>query len=203
MKIPSNLATNISKLLRKGLIEPINSLGEEQFQITGSGWKVIEYLLSSADKSKEPKVSAATIKMKRISEITDASEKDYLEEAMKCLEVGAQRGAIIMSWIASMSHIAGIVDKIGFGPFEKAYRARFPDSRTRKATRKEDLEYYHENDIIQICEDLGIFDRSEKRTLMEDCLGLRNRCAHPGNFSPGPEKVNAYLEDIFSIVFPK
>ena len=47
-----------------------------------------------------------------------------------------------------------------------------------------------------------LLDISEyQRSVLEDCLNLRNKCGHPRKYKIGEKKVSSFIEDLVGIVF--
>ena len=57
-----------------------------------------------------------------------------------------------------------------------------------------------DGDLIQVAQDLSVYDKSEKKRLGE-ALDLRNDCGHPVRYKPGEKRVSSFIEDLTSIVF--
>jgi hypothetical protein len=74
------------------------------------------------------------------------------------------------------------------------------DPKARAIARLEDFAYVKEVTQLLAAQTLGLLDKNE-RSILEDGLSLRNKCAHPGNYSPGVKKVGAFVEDIAGVAF--
>jgi hypothetical protein len=129
--------------------------------------------------------------------IADADQRDYLEEALKCLGVGAYRGAVLMGWEACMDNLYVKIEQAGLGAFHQACTQFIKKPRAVKT--KNDLEYYKDSELLKAAERLGLFDRNV-RAALERQLGLRNRCGHPGDVKPRIHTVNAFFEEIIQYV---
>lgn len=202
VKIPSNLYQNISRLVRRGDLDPIEGEGPPAYKIADAGrTRIVE--ITEQDSIKNHLTPATKTLRQSLGGITDSLERDYVAEALDCHEIGASRAAVVMSWIAVVQHLRLLIERKGIQVYERAYRARYHTSKTRIATKRDDLAYFDDSKLIQVCEDIGLLDRNERIVLTNECLGLRNKCAHPSKFRPGPLKVNAFFEDVASIVLSK
>lgn len=132
-----------------------------------------------------------------ISKIPTEDEKDYFNEAAKCLKVGALRAAVILIWEAAIRNIQQRCLKYQTS-LNQALKTHYP--KAKQVDSIEDFAYIKESLVIEASNDIGIFDKNEKATL-KDCLDLRNHCGHPSNYSPGTQKVMAYIEDIVRILY--
>ena len=129
--------------------------------------------------------------------IADADERDYLEEALKCLGVGAYRGAVLMGWAATINNLHAKIEKAGFGAFHQACAQFMKKPRPVKA--RADLEYFKDWEILLAVEKMGLFDRNVRAALGVQ-LDVRNRCGHPGEVKPQIHVVNAFFEEIIQYV---
>jgi hypothetical protein len=66
----------------------------------------------------------------------------------------------------------------------------------------DDLSKYKESTILNAAMTIGLYDRNQK-SILEECLKLRNRCSHPGKYRPGDLAVAAYIENLIRTVFVK
>jgi hypothetical protein len=74
------------------------------------------------------------------------------------------------------------------------------DPKARSFSGIDDFAYIKENVQLLAAQTLGMFDKNQ-RSVLQDALDLRNKCAHPGKYSPGEKKVSAFVEDIVKVVF--
>jgi hypothetical protein len=132
--------------------------------------------------------------------ISEDTMRDYIEEAIKCLQVDAKRAAVVFLW-------AGAVATLREAAWAKARRPTDIDTAlkahnrsARKFTKKGDFDYVNDASLLQLCFDVGVLDRSEKKQLGQ-ALDLRNDCGHPVKYRPGEKKVSSFIEDVVSIVF--
>lgn len=134
--------------------------------------------------------------------IKKQDEKEFIEEAINCLKVESGRSTIIMLWCGTLYKIYHKIESKGFNNFNIEYLKRYVNKNNKPSPIKkiDDFEYYPDSEVLLICEDLGIFDRSQRRVL-EDCLKLRNMCSHPGKYKPKEHKINSFIEDILENVF--
>jgi hypothetical protein len=133
-----------------------------------------------------------------VTKITDHNVRDYLAEALKCLQVGALRACVVFIWTAGIRTIQ--TDAMAKGPSTVTSAIQKNDPKARAVKSIDDFSYIKDMTTLLAAKDLGILDKSEKDTLIE-ALNLRNRCGHPGKYRPGVKKVSAFVEDITTIVF--
>lgn len=133
-----------------------------------------------------------------IAKVPDPDVRDYLEEAVKCLKVGAFRACVVFLWSAAIRTIQS--DLMAKGGKAVAAAVQKHDAKARAVKSLNDFAYIKDATTLLAAKELGILDKNEKDTLTE-ALNLRNRCGHPGKYRPGVKKVSAFVEDISSIVF--
>jgi site-specific recombinase XerD len=133
-----------------------------------------------------------------LNDVKDKDEKDYLIESIKCLETGALRSGIVFAWVAAIRNIHGQMVKHGHRTLNVAIKKHSPNAIDVKTI--DDFLYIKDSVTLKAALDLDIFDKSEKDVL-EECLNLRNKCGHPGQYKPRPLKAMAFLEDLITIVF--
>jgi site-specific recombinase XerD len=129
--------------------------------------------------------------------ISDDDERNYFYEAIDCFGCGALRAGVIMVWIAAMRNIQMQCLK-SIDLLNTAIVRHFP--KARNVDTVEDFAYIRDDVILKAAHDLGRFDKNETAQLQE-CLTLRNQCAHPGNYSPGIHKVQSFVEVIIQMFY--
>lgn len=130
--------------------------------------------------------------------IGDSEVRSYIEEAIKCLQVGALRAAIVFVWVAAIRQIQ--TELIGKGGAAVTAAVQTHDKKAGTVKTIEDFAYVKEVTQLLAAKDLGLYDKSEKDTLV-DALNLRNKCGHPSHYEPGIKKAAAFIEDVVGVVF--
>jgi len=140
-----------------------------------------------------------------IAKIQEKEEREFAFDAISCLAIHKRRPAIIMGWVLVMYSLYAKIKKIGFIKFNNAYNLRYgkKNPNFKQIKKLDDFEYFPDQEVIFICEDIGIIDRNERRVLIEDCLKLRNMSSHPGKYNPGVKATELYFEKIIDIVLSK
>jgi hypothetical protein len=133
-----------------------------------------------------------------VAKIVDEGTRDYLEEAVRCLRADARRACIVFAWTGAIRVIHDQLLKAGNAALSAAIQKH--DARARPVSTMDHFAYIKDKTTLLAAQELGIFDKSEKDTLEEN-LGLRNRCGHPGKYQPREKKVASFIEDLVTIVF--
>ena len=133
-----------------------------------------------------------------ISTIGDADVCDYISEAVKCLQVNALRACVVFLWSGAVKKIRDDVFACGTTNVNSAISKH--DPRAKPVRKKDDLVLIKESTLLLVSQELGLFDKNQ-RSVLEDCLNLRNKCGHPGKYKVGPKKVSSYIEDLVGVLF--
>lgn len=138
---------------------------------------------------------------KKVSQLTNEDEKNYLLEAIQCFDSGALRAGIVITWIATMRNLQNKLLK--HHSLHSINTAIAKHVREPKPIRSiTDFAYILEGVQLKAACDLGEIEKSEK-IVLETCLDLRNNCGHPGQYKPEEFKALAFLEDVLTIIFNK
>jgi hypothetical protein len=122
-------------------------------------------------------------------------EQRFLAEAIACLEVKANRAAVVMVWLLTVDHLQRHVLAHGRPEFNAAWAAR-GDCRGRQITLQDDfLEIRDESTFIEILRSATIITK-DVRKILDEKLGFRNTCAHPNDIIVPESKVLAAIEDL-------
>ena len=199
-RIPGWAKVNVADVLNKAghLVDWASSDGGERlWSLTDSGTNYVRDLMNLPTGSVEVEHDAGTLEG-IITSLHDADVRNYLDEAVKCLRVGALRACVVFVWAAAVRQIQTEVIAKGSPAVTSAINKHDPKARAVKTI--DDFAYVKESTVLLAALDLAILDKNEKDALKE-ALDLRNRCGHPGKYRPGVKKVSAFVEDITSIVF--
>jgi DNA-binding MarR family transcriptional regulator len=191
---------NVTDVLTKSgaFVDTQTSQGTKRlWSLTDSGREYIRNLLSLPASDIEVEHDVGTLKG-LVAVVADPDVRNYLEEAVKCLQVGALRACVVFLWTASIRTIQ--IEMITKGPTAVNAAIKKHDPKARDVGRVDDFAYIKDAIALLAAKELEVLDKTQKDTLIE-ALNLRNRCGHPGKYRPGPKKVSAFVEDIISIVF--
>ncbi len=167
------------------------------WKLTPSGIEFIQKLLGLPPAVAEIEHDIGSLKT-ILDKIKDTEIRDYVEEALKCLQSGALRASVVFLWSGAIREIQKRL--LTTGPKRLNSAIRKFDSKARNVSKLEHFSYIKDSISILASMELDIFDKSQKDTL-EGSLNLRNSCGHPGKYKPGVKKVSSFIEDITSIVF--
>jgi hypothetical protein len=173
------------------------SLGHGRYTLTQNGMEYIKAEIPVEEEAEKIQQEISAKLCADVLKIVDKGEREYIEEAVRCLRVEAYRGAVLMGWAATMSNIHRKIEEAGLGQFNKKCKEFI--KKPRPVRQRSDLQYYRDTDILLAAERMGLFDRNV-RAALERHLDLRNDCGHPGQVNPQIHVVNAFFEEIIQYV---
>lgn len=197
---PGWAKVNIADVLSKcGALADTGGLDgtKRLWKLTQSGREYVRKLLGLPATEPEVEHDVGTLTA-LVAKVSDDDVRDYLEEALKCLQVGALRACVVFVWTAAARTIQTNVMTKGSKAATTAVQKH--DPKAHPVTKVDDFAHIKEAVLLLAAKELGLLDKNEKDTLTE-ALNLRNRCGHPTKYRPGVKKVSAFVEDIMSIVF--
>lgn len=130
--------------------------------------------------------------------ISNRVVRDYVQEGIRCLQIGAKRAAVVFLWAGGIRTLQERMLKRNTQSLNAALQKH--DSRARRVSKIDHFSYIKDRITLLAAQELDILDKSEKDTLQE-ALSLRNRCGHPAKYSPGEKKVSSFIEDMTQVVF--
>jgi hypothetical protein len=190
---------NVADVLNKSgfLVDTSGIQGKRRlWNLTDSGREHVRNILSLPKADVEVEHDVGTLAT-LVATVSDPDVRDYLEEALKCLQVGALRACVVFVWTAGIRTTQ--MRLMGKGATAVTAAVRAHDPKVKGVRTVDDFAYVKDATTLLVAKDLGILDKNEKDTLTE-ALNLRNRCGHPGKYRPGVKKVSAFVEDVTSIV---
>jgi hypothetical protein len=132
-------------------------------------------------------------------------ENEFLIEAVRCLEIGALRSAIIMIWNLTMDHLYTYIlnNPNNLDEFNQAL-SRNNAFRNRDFTIsiKDHFNDMKESQFIENCRSANIIS-NDVRKILDAKLGVRNTYAHPSNVGITKAKVVDFVEDLVNNILLK
>lgn len=199
-RAPGAAKVNVPDVLSKsGAFADTNGLSGKSrlWKLTESGRERVRTILGLPANEPEVEHDVGTLTT-ALAKVSDRDVREYLEEALKCLQVGALRPCVVSVWVGAARTIQNEMMKKGTVAVTAAVQKHDPKARQIKTV--DDFAYVKEAVQLLAAMDLGVLDKSQKDTLAY-ALNLRNECGHPSKYKPGVKKVSAFMEDVISIVF--
>ena len=199
-RAPSWSKANVPDILAKSghyVDTPGTQDSKRLWSLTSSGNDYVRELLNLP--SAEPELEHDAGSLEQIIEtIADTQIKGYLDESLKCLQIGALRACVVFLWSGAIRIIQNGLLSYGKTDLNNAIKKHDPKARNVKTI--DQFAYIKDKTVLLVSLELNMFDKNQKDTLQE-ALNLRNRCGHPGKYKPGVKKVSSFIEDLISIVF--
>lgn len=171
--------------------------GRLLWSLTDTGEKRVRELLDLPTAEPELEHDVGTLEVLS-ARIDDEQIRTYVQEGVKCLQVGALRASVVFLWTGAVATLREKVWSSGARAIDAAVKVHNP--RAPDFKKKDDFAYVRDATLLQIAQDLSVIDKTEKQRLAE-ALDLRNGCGHPTKYSPGVKKVSGFIEDVAGIVF--
>ena len=131
--------------------------------------------------------------------IKSKESREFVEEAIKCLEADAYKAAVVFSWIGAISVLYDYVIAHRLTDFNN--EAKKHDAKWKVASTRDDLAKMKESEFLDILTLLSIIGKNVKEHLKNTCLNLRNSCGHPSSLKVGNYTVEAHIEFLIQNVF--
>jgi hypothetical protein len=130
------------------------------------------------------------------AKLPDLEEREYLEEALRCLKATAYRAAIVMCWNVAYDHLCDQIVKKHLNAFNTQLAAQFTKQKIVVSVR-EDFYEINEARVIEVSRSAGIVDKNVFAVL-DASLKTRNRAAHPSGSTFLQPQAENYILDLLN-----
>jgi hypothetical protein len=161
----------------------------------------------ASSQPQSPPVPYSAVSAESLGDLRELSRRvasqeasSFIDEALRCLEIGAFRAAAIMVWAGAVSELHDAAMQHGLEEFEAAARTINPKAHSLKKT--DDLQYYDDELLVRTMEKIGFLNRTQAGLLLQQ-LKRRNAYAHPSGVVPSIEEVRALIAELIRIVFSR
>lgn len=192
------------KRLPQYLSESASSRHPKYIRVSPGSYRLERGTFDTIDRkiNNEPtKVAVDAQLIKLVESIGDDDENSFLNEAVNCYRIQANRAAIIMIWIVTMNHLQKYIFAKHLSSFNAAF-ALNPEKKINKIMLFDDFSALPENKFIEITKSAGIIT-NDVRKLLDEKLGTRNSAAHPSNISISGHKATEFALDLISNILIK
>jgi hypothetical protein len=205
LKQPTDLGALLTSLCR-GKEAPLLRQKPRVYAVSLYGVNEVEAILPVS----APKVAGGTALLeatlpflqRTIAKVTDPQRRDFLAEAISCLEVGARRATVVLGWIAALDHLYDFVLQHHLPAFNTALSNQPGRLSKLRIGKKDDFGEMKDSEFITVCRSAGAIT-NDVRKLLDEKLGFRNSCAHPSSIAVGDSKVLSFVEDLVDNVIAK
>lgn len=171
---------------------PMVQMPDGRVALSVDGRSEVEAFLDGVAGIKPAKEALAALSPR----LTDGGERAFLNEAIRCLQVGAPRGAIVLAWALAVDHMQNHVLIHHLSGFNSAMAARADSNKNVVIAIKDDFERISgERVFIEVLRSAGIVT-NDVRKILDTQLGFRNTAAHASTVTVPESKVVAAIEDL-------
>lgn len=189
-----NLTRILNKLTRMG---ELNRVATTKYVISPRCWQRIVNKLTQS----EHRTNGTYLRLHdHARQISDSRNREFVEEAVECLEHRLYRAAVLLSWIGAISVLRNYVYEHELDCFNNELSRRQPKSKTIRA--ESDFSDIRESVFLDVLAAIAVIDQDIKRQLKE-CLTLRNSCGHPNLLKVEHYRVSAHIEVLILHVFAR
>lgn len=170
---------------------------------TNDGWELTKEgkaHAASLGADTGPVVTANASLRKCLTSISSPDAKEFIEEAVKCLEARYFRAAVVLSWVGAVSVLQQYVVTNKLNEFNAEALRRNPD--WKAARNADDIGRMKEATFLLVLESISVIGKNTKQEL-EECLKLRNATGHPTSLKYGESRVASHIEILILNVFSK
>jgi hypothetical protein len=200
-RVPRAKEINVARVLSDaGALVDTAGKAERGFNLwhlTGTGAKYVRETVGLPEEEFEVATDVTSLAT-AAKTISDPLAREFVEEAITCLQVGAMRAAVVFTWTGAVRVLHDHASALGSTAVEAAVQKH--DSRIKSVKKIEDFALVSDKCFLLASRDLALIDKGQW-TILQQALDLRNQCGHPSAYKPGPKKVSALVEDLISIVF--
>lgn len=193
--VPGNVSARLSEGLK---VKP------PKFVRTITGYRLQRHLRETLSKKLgvEPVTAQTSATLRGLEhKLPAGAEREFLNEAVKCFEAGANRAAIVMTWIMAMDHLFAHILAHRLSDFNDAL-SKDNGVKLRSVTKRDDFTEIKETRFIELCRAAGIIS-NDIRKILDQKLGTRNSCAHPSGVTINRSKVVDFIEDLVDNIIVK
>lgn len=186
------------------LSNSVKSKNGRYVKVKSGGYKLEHTAFKAIDSEmgNEPtRVAVSEQLVSLVEKIADEKERGFLEEAINCYRVQANRATIIMTWLVAMNHMHKYVFKNKLTEFNLAF-ATNPEKKMTKIVQLDDFSALTEDKFILLMKSANIISNDVRKLLVEK-LGTRNSAAHPSGVEITGHKATEFALDIVQNVLLK
>lgn len=202
---PANLNIRLSQL-SKGKKAPLVLLSAGTYSLSLFGVQEVDEFLESplpAGRETAAGIGAASKSLRElVGRMATDAERQFLAEAVACVQVGAKRAAVVMVWLLTVDHLYRYVLAEKLTEFNAALANRQDAKGLAIATKDDFTRIRDEKAFIETLVSANVISK-DVRKILDHELGFRNSCGHPADIFIPDGKVVASIEDLVHNVILK
>lgn len=198
-RLPGSRNVNVSQVLTSSgpWVDGVNDGGRMTWRLTETGSLAVREALGLPQERQESVLEVTTLKA-AASKLADSLSREFVEEGIACLQIGALRAAVVFVWTGAIRSLHDRAAALDWKTVNAAVQKHEPKAKV--LSKVDDFALIKDRTFLLAARELGLVDKGQW-TLLQHALDLRNQCGHPSSYRPGPKKVSAFLEDMVGIVF--
>ena len=122
-------------------------------------------------------------------------QKEFLREAITCLQTNSIRASIVMTWLLTIDILYEYIVKNKLEDFNSALKKDSSSKSKKIITKKEDFNEIKDVDFIRIMRSVRIIDKNQKK-ILDQKLEFRNIAAHPNSIKITRLTVYEYIQNL-------
>lgn len=136
--------------------------------------------------------------------ISNLTERDYLDETLRCFVAEAFRASVVMCWNLGFDHLCEFVlaDAGRLAAFNTQLRKSYPKADIHIVSKRDDFTELKESQVLQVCKSSNIITGSLHKVLKQK-LERRNIAAHPSGVKTSQPTAEEFIKDLVENVVLK
>lgn len=130
------------------------------------------------------------------------SERQYLEEALKCFRSGAFRATVVMTWNLTFDHLCNVILSKHESAFNTQLPKTYPKSDIKEIKHRDDFEGLKEHQVLQVAKSCRAITGSVHK-ILDEKLKRRNVAAHPSGIAINQHTAEEFVLDLIENVVLK
>ena len=187
---------NISRALRTAKTKAVFANGHWALTPSGKDWANGSGLYVDS----VPTENAQRALRGLLTRISEPDTREFVEEAIACLEHNLRRSAVVMSWLAAVHVLKAYAFSCRRSEFDA--EAKRVDPKWRPVRSLDDYGRMKESEFLDRLSAISVIGKNVKGELVE-CLNRRNSCGHPNSYKLGDATVAHHIETLILNVFSK
>lgn len=200
LRVPkySNISTYLSRHSKRG--------GTCKFVKSISGYQLsrnVQLQIQKTLHSGPAKIETSHLLRGLVPKLADPHDKQFLQEAIDCYEIGARRASIVMVWLLTIYHLCSFIHSKELLAFNVVL-AKNTDKRIKisSISKFDDFSEIPEGKLIEFARSANVIS-NDVRKILDTKLGIRNTCAHPSAISVSEVKATEFIIDLIENVILK
>jgi len=184
-----------------------NLVKSKQLLKNASGYRLENEVREELDGKygRRPATVAVTALLRDLpAKVPNLTERDYLDETLKCFTARAFRASVVMCWNLAYDHLCQFVlsDATRLADFNTQLPKSYPKAHISSVSKRDDFTELKESWVLQVCKSANIISGS-LHTVLKEKLDRRNVAAHPSGVATSQPTAEEFIKDLIENVVLK